>query len=332
MASGWHAMRRGAKMRGTGMARGQRSVLREGVIAGVVGAAVVALWFLVFDIARGRPFLTPSLLGAAVFYGARAPEGVAVAAGPILGYTLLHVCAFVAFGVVASSVIAVSEREPALFIAFVILFAAFEMFFFAVVAALGQSMLGAIVWWAILVGNLLASVAMLGYFFRMHRALPASLVGSWGSVMQEGVTAGVLGATAVAVWFLAVDWIQGEPLRTPIVLGMTFLRQSSPSAAVFLYTLIHVLAFVVFGLVAALLLAGAEREPMLVFFVVLLFTAFEVAFFGAIFVVARWVLDELAGWTIFVGNLLAASVMLAYFFKGHRTLAHRLTAVWADED
>jgi hypothetical protein len=24
--------------------------------------------------------------------------------------------------------------------------------------------------------------------------------------------------------------------------------------------------------------------------------------------------------------------MLAYFFKGHRTLAHRLTAVWADED
>jgi hypothetical protein len=314
------------------MARAQPSVLREGVIAGVVGAAVVALWFLVFDIARGRPFFTPSLLGAAVFYGVRTPEGISVAAGPIIGYTILHVCAFVAFGVVAASVIAVSEREPALFIAFVILFAAFEMFFFAVVAALGQSMLGAIVWWAILIGNLLASVAMLGYFFRMHRALPASLIGSWGSVLREGVTAGILGAVAVAVWFLAVDWIQGEPLRTPIVLGMSLLRQPSPGAAVFLYTIVHVLAFVAFGLVAALLLAGAEREPMLVFLVVILFTAFEVAFFGAIVIVARWVLDELAGWTIFAGNLLAAAAMLAYFFKGHRTLAHRLTTAWADDD
>jgi hypothetical protein len=314
------------------MARAQPSVLREGVVAGVVGAAVVALWFLVFDIARGRPFLTPSLLGAAVFYGARSPEGVTIAAGPVIGYTILHVCAFVAFGVVAASVIAVSEREPALFIAFIILFAAFEMFFFAVVAALGQSMLGVIVWWAILVGNLLASIAMLGYFFRMHRALPASLVGTWGAVIREGVTAGIIGAVAVAMWFLAVDWIHGEPLRTPIVLGTNLLRQPSPGPAVLLYSVVHVLAFVAFGLVAALLLAGAEREPMLVFFVVILFTAFEVAFFGAIVIFARWILDELAGWTIFVGNLLAAAAMLGYFFKGHRTLAHRLTAAWADDD
>jgi len=314
------------------MARAQPSVLREGVVAGVVGAAVVALWFLVFDIARGRPFLTPSLLGAAVFYGTRSPEGVTIAAGPVIGYTILHVCAFVAFGVVAASVIAVSEREPALFIAFIILFAAFEMFFFAVVAALGQSMLGVIVWWAILVGNLLASIAMLGYFFRMHRALPASLVGTWGAVIREGVTAGIIGAVAVAVWFLAVDWIHGEPLRTPIVLGTNLLRQPSPGTAVLLYSVVHVLAFIAFGLVAALLLAGAEREPMLVFFVVILFTAFEVAFFGAIVIFARWILDELAGWTIFVGNLLAAAAMLGYFFKGHRTLAHRLTAAWADDD
>jgi hypothetical protein len=314
------------------MARAEQSVLREGVTAGVIGAAVVAGWFLIFDLARGRPFLTPGLLGAAVFYGARTPEGVPIALGPIVGYTILHVLAFIAFGVVAASVIAVSEREPALFIAFVILFAAFEMFFFAVVAALGQSLLGAIVWWAILVGNLLASVAMLGYFFRMHRALPRSLFGSWGMVLSEGIVAGMLGAAAVAVWFLAIDWIHGEPLRTPILLGTELLRQSSPAAAVLLYTLVHLVAFVVFGVVAAFLIAGAEREPMLVFLVVILFTAFEVGFFGAIVIVARWLLNELAGWTIFVGNLLAAGAMLAYFFKGHRTLAHRLSTAWVEDD
>ena len=315
----------------TAMARGQPSVLREGVIAGVIGAAVVAVWFLLFDIARGRPLLTPSLLGAAVFYGVTTPDGVPVALGPIVGYTILHVLAFIAFGVAAASVISVSEREPALFIAFVILFAAFEMFFFAIVAALGQSLMGAIVWWAILVGNLLASGAMLGYFFRMHRALSASLIGAWGAVLREGILAGVLGAAVVAVWFLAVDWVHGEPLRTPILLGTDLLKQSSPGAAVLLYTLVHGVAFVVFGIIAALLIAGAEREPMFVFLVVIVFTAFEVAFFGAIVIAARWVLDELAGWTIFVGNLLAATAMLGYFFKRHRALAHRLATAWEED-
>ena len=41
--------------------------LREGVIAGLIGAAVVAVWFLIYDAASGRPFRTPALLGAATF-------------------------------------------------------------------------------------------------------------------------------------------------------------------------------------------------------------------------------------------------------------------------
>jgi len=44
------------------------------------------------------------------------------------------------------------------------------------------------------------------------------------------------------------------------------------------------------------------------------------------------VLDELAGWTIFVGNLLAAAAMLSYYFRRHRTLARRMTAAWAEDD
>src|SRR2546430_3897385 len=53
----------------TAMAAARRSVLREGVVAGLIGAVVVAVWFLFFDLARGRPFLTPGLLGGAVFRG-----------------------------------------------------------------------------------------------------------------------------------------------------------------------------------------------------------------------------------------------------------------------
>lgn len=314
------------------MERAHRSLLQEGVGAGLIGAAVVALWFLAFDIARGKPLLTPALLGAAVFYGVNTPIGLEIAVGPILGYTLLHGLAFVAFGVVAASLIAASEREPPLFVAFVILFACFEAFFFGVVGALGQSVMGALVWWSILIGNLLASAAMLAYFFRRHRSMPRMLFGSVGSLLREGVVAGLLGALIVALWFLAVDLIQRDPLRTPKLLGVAFLGQTDPGAAILLYSGVHGLAFVLFGIVAAVLVAGAEREPAFVFALVILFTAFEVLSFGAIVIAAKWVLDALAGWTILVGNLLAAGAMLAYFLRGHRALTRRLSTAWADDD
>jgi hypothetical protein len=310
----------------------ERSVLREGIVAGVIGAAVVAIWFFVFDLLRGRPFLTPTLLGSFVFFGVNAPAGVEPAVGPILGYTILHGLAFVAFGVVAATMMAMSEREPSLFIAFVILFAAFEVFFFGVLSIVGRAMQAALVWWAVLIGNLLASIAMLWFFFRAHRALPRSLIGSWGGVLREGVVAGLLGAAVVALWFFGIDAIQGEPLRTPRLLGTALLRAADPNAGMLAYTALHGLAFIGFGIVGALLIAGAERQPLLVFALVILFTAFEIFFFGAVIIMASWILDELAGWTIFVGNILAAAVMLAYYFKGHRTLARRLTQAWAEEE
>jgi hypothetical protein len=309
---------------------GQRSVLREGIIAGLIGAAIVAVWFFVFDIARGRPFLTPGILGAFVFYGPDA--SLTPSLGPILGYTVIHGLAFVAFGVVAATMMAMSEREPALFIGFIVLFACFEAFFFGVLGAFGQSMQGELVWWAVLVGNLLASLGMLWYLFRAHRALPRSLVGSWGDVLREGIAAGIVGAAVVALWFFAIDAIQGEMLRTPQLLGTALLRQATPGAAVLAYTAVHGLAFISFGIVGALLIAGAERQPMLIFALVILFTAFEIFFFGLVLIAASWILDEVAGWTIFVGNVLAAAAMLAYYFRRHRTLAGRLTGAWVDDD
>jgi hypothetical protein len=309
-----------------------RSVLREGIVAGLVGAAVVALWFFVFDLLRGRPFLTPTLLGSFVFFGVNTPVGMQPALGPILGYTVLHGLAFVAFGIVAATMMAMSEREPALFVAFVVLFAAFEVFFFGVLSVLGQGIQAALVWWSVLVGNLLASVAMLWFLFRAHRALPRTLVGSWGGVLREGIVAGLIGAAVVAAWFFAIDAIQGEPLRTPRLLGTALLRATDPTVGMTAYTAFHGLAFIAFGIVGAFLIAGAERQPMLVFALVILFASFEIGFFGAVVIVASWVLDELAGWTIFVGNILAAAAMLAYYFAGHRTLARRLTQAWAEED
>jgi hypothetical protein len=314
------------------MARPGAPIFREGIVAGLIGAAVVALWFLLFDIARGRPLLTPALLGAAVFQGATSPSDLPVALGPVLGYTVLHVLVFVAFGVIAATVIAASEREPTLVIAVVVLFACFEAFFLGVVGVLGRGVTDTLTWWGILVANFLAAVAMLWYFLLRHRTLPRLLVGSWAGVLGEGVVAGLIGAAVVAVWFLLIDTIQGEPLRTPRMLAVAFLKAPPGAPAVVAYTIAHGLAFALFGIVASVLIAGAERDPMFVFALVILFTAFEVFFFAAVVIGARWVLVELAAWTIFVGNLLAAASMLAYFYKGHRSLARRMAEAWAEED
>jgi hypothetical protein len=300
------------------------SILRQGLVAGVIGAAIVAAWFLLLDVVRGTPLFTPALLGRAVFHGVSRPEDVAIAAAPVVGYTVLHVLGFVAFGIVAASLLVASEREPAMFIAFVLLFAAFEVFFFAALGAFGGSLLGAVVWWAIFSGNLLASVGMLWFLLRAYPGPPATLLGSWSRVLREGAVAGVLGAAVIMLWFLALDSLRGQPFRTPRVLGVALLGRAEATDAVLAYTVVHVAAFVAFGVVAAALVAAAEDELTYLFPLVVLYVAFEVFIFAVILVLARWAFDELAGWAVAVGNLLAAAAMLGYYLAGHRQLARRV--------
>jgi hypothetical protein len=176
------------------MSQVHRSVLREGVVAGLIGAATVALWFLIYDAWRGQPLLTPALLGSAIFYGVSGGAGVQIAAGPVIGYTIVHLLAFIGFGIVAACMMVASEREPAIFIAFVTLFGVFEVFFFAVLRTLSQEVLGTLGWWAILTGNFLAAIGMLWFLVRGHPELPSALIGSSGPVLREGVVAGVIGS------------------------------------------------------------------------------------------------------------------------------------------
>ena len=48
-------------------------IIADGIVAGLIGGAVIALWFLVFDAARGHPLETPALLVAALQHGTRQP-------------------------------------------------------------------------------------------------------------------------------------------------------------------------------------------------------------------------------------------------------------------
>jgi hypothetical protein len=299
---------------------------REGVIAGLIGAALVAVWFLIYDAARGRPFRTPSLLGAATFEGVKDPSAVPTAAHLVLPYTVLHGVVFAMIGVLIAYLIVTVQREPSRFLTLFIALMCFEIFFLAVVTWLAHPVLNELAWWAILVGNALAAFGMLAYLVLGHRALGRALLSPlWSRTVREGIWAGLLGAAAVAVWFLVYDTAAGVPLRTPALLGAAlFQGLREPSAVqitlplVLQYTVVHGAAFVGFGIAAAGLLTLADRDPRLLFGLVMLFCCFEVFFAALLTILAEWLLEAIPWWTILGGNLLAAIVMLGFFFREHR--------------
>jgi hypothetical protein len=43
------------------------SLYEEGIVASLLGASTIAVWFLILDTIQGRPLYTPTVLGTALF-------------------------------------------------------------------------------------------------------------------------------------------------------------------------------------------------------------------------------------------------------------------------
>ncbi|MCL4686294.1 hypothetical protein KJ059_16270 [Myxococcota bacterium] len=84
----------------------------EGILAGVIGAATVAVLFLVFDLLEGRPLWTPFALGAGLFRGEIPPRGTPIEPVLITAYTVLHGGVFTAVGLLAASELMTGSRLP----------------------------------------------------------------------------------------------------------------------------------------------------------------------------------------------------------------------------
>ena len=314
-------------------------IVREGIVAGVIGAAAVALLILIFDVASGAPLQTPAILGSAILKGIRDPNLATMSAGTVLGYTVVHGLGFIVVGLIASFLVASAEREPAMVLAVLIFFAAFEIFFLALIAFWALPVLGVLAWWEILAGNLVASAAMLYYFHRCHPGLARGLIGGWVDVVREGIVAGFLGGSVVAVWFLLYDAIRLRPLHTPALLGAAVLQGlRNPDLliprldVVVGYTIFHFAVFAFFGIAVAAFLMGAEREPRILLGLFVLFLCFQIFFFGFLQALDALLAGELPWWNVAIGNLLASVAMITYFFLGHRTLGTRLMERWTEED
>ena len=153
----------------------ENRTIREGLVAGLAGAVAVMVWFLIIDMVHGRMFFTPGALGSALFFGARGAAEVQTTFETVLGYTGIHVAAFMAAGLLAAALTEAARREPPLLLGLVLFFVTLEVLFIGLIAIMATWLLDAMDWWTIVVGNLVAALVMGGYLLFEHPELRENL-------------------------------------------------------------------------------------------------------------------------------------------------------------
>jgi hypothetical protein len=319
------------------MQHSRTRLLIDGAVAGLIGGAVIAVWFFIFDAARGEPLKTPEILSAALLHGS-GPQTLSATAWPLVGgYLLAHFAAFAIIGAVAAMLMASAQKHSELFGTLFLFTIGFEVFFIALVMLLGPAAQAAVSWWKGMIGNLMATVAMLAYFFWRQPVLASNLLGPWMGVVREGVITGVIGAVIVAAWFLVADVIAGHPFHTPALLGaIIFNGFSQPSsfavttALVLGYTGLHFFAFIMFGIAASITMYAAEREPLIALGVVVLFLWFELCFAGFLTFLDQAAFHQIGWWNIAGGNILALAAIIGWYEYRHPRVVPRIFERWEE--
>lgn len=153
----------------------RHSAWGEGTDVGLIGGTVVALFFLVLDLIAGVPLRTPSVLGEVLLFGNGSPSLSEPVFGAALLYTVVHFLAFALFGVLVVRLVHIATHNSVVRFGLLVLFLAFEVFFYGIVVTLTGATSRIFPFWAVLTANLLASVAMGMYLWRTHPAFRAAI-------------------------------------------------------------------------------------------------------------------------------------------------------------
>src|SRR5438552_11328404 len=125
--------------------------------------------------------------------------------------------------------------------------------------------------------------------------------------LREGAWLGVVVATSIWVWLAVVDAAVGQPFRTFTVLG-----------GLALFTILHYLFNVVYGVVIVSLVHGAAREPSLVIGMAFGFLVIEFGFVMVTVLLSHMGLGELAWARILGGTLIRAALGGVLLSRQHR--------------
>jgi hypothetical protein len=151
------------------------STLREGAVAGAIGALLVAAWYLIVDAAGGQPLHTPNVLGKMFFRGELAPGVHRIVPQAVAGYTVVHFAFFVLLGMGLTLLVHLAARNIALrmgvWIGLVVSFGLFAGLTYMLGRASGDRLSP----WIVLGGSLLGVLGMGRYLWRRHPRLGRSL-------------------------------------------------------------------------------------------------------------------------------------------------------------
>lgn len=298
----------------------------RGAVAGILAATVLAVWFLLVDGLAGEPFATPAFLASALLGGdAAVGDAISVAL-----YTVIHYGAFVVVGIASAWVVGKFAILPVALLGIVLGFLLTDLLFYGSVWMTGIDIVRGLGWPAVLAGNVLAGVTLLASLAAMGqvRTVDWREVLAEHRIVREGLAAGLIGATAVAAWFLLIDVVQGRLFFTPAALGSALFHGARDAAAVNVtaftvlgYTAVHLSAFVMVGLVAAAVATHAEEfSEALILVGVMLFAAFQAFSIGVLAIVAGWLAEALSWTSIAAANLIALVSMGYYLYTRHRVL------------
>ena len=311
-------------------------VVAEGMMGGVLAGVVVAAWFFVTDALQGQPFRTPAVLAQLFF----ARESVEISVQLVTFYTVLHLGAFAGLGVVTAWTLAALETPPTLIAGALFGVLVLEIAFYGVLLSTGARIFGVLPWPHVLASNVVGGMTLMTYLHRAGRnERPFGLaVLKAHPLLGQGLVTGLLGAAAVALWFLGLDVAAGRPLRTPAALGsVLFLGAESPAevqtglGVVAAYTALHVAVFAAIGTALVVLARGVQRAPQLLPIIGLASIVLEALVVPAMGLTAEWGLGALGVWSVAVGNVLATGAMGLWIWRTHpglRDTLRRPVDVW----
>ena len=303
-----------------------------GVVGGIIAGAVVALWFLVFDLMSGGIFSTPSNL-ASLVVGQALGEPTATL---VVFYTILHFGVFAVLGAIAAWLLSTLNVQPGLLVGALFGIAVLSAMYYGGLLVSGANLMAILPAEQVLVVNILGGMALMAY---LHRAFRSTDPFGWRilertPVLFTGVTAGALAGAAVAVLFFVIDIMVGQPFQTPAALGSAVFLGAESSDAVQTslgiiggYTLVHFGAFMVVGAAFAWVGDRIAAHPGFWLLSVMAFIVLDGLFIGVAGLLGGRVLDALGWGAIALGNIVAVAVMGAWVWRHNPKLREQIAAM-----
>jgi hypothetical protein len=154
-------------------------------------------------------------------------------------------------------------------------------------------------------------------------------------LFREAFIAGVIGYLAVAVFFVIWNLLAGRPaLYTANLLGQGIVRaQDAGGEAVITfgpivaYNAMHLIVFLLIGLLAAVLVFATEKAPQFWFVALLIFVTALMASISVVVVYAVPISDALPWWSIVAANVFAAVLMGTYLVRAHPRLLAEIAEI-----